>query len=321
MTSRLIITNGDAAVDVMKRAGLADHFLPWRDVLYEGPVLAGLDLTSLSTLRARFISDRGWGEPERVLHSFRERDRELERAGNYPRITLWFEHDLYDQLQILQVLDWFCHHRPDPAALSMVCTKNYLGPSSPDEISALMAHEEEVTTDQLELAHHAWSAFTAPDPIPWTSLLDEETSLLPFLRGAVLRLLEEYPHSGRGLSRTALAILRLIEQESLPPGRLFARYMESEEHRFLGDASFWFILNSLAGSVTPLIHTQPEPLTLPASSHQTVVITNEGRECLTGNRNSLDTHPIDQWIGGVHLTPDNRWWWDPDTQTVRKEEA
>ncbi|HJP25911.1 MAG TPA: hypothetical protein QF550_01165, partial [Arenicellales bacterium] len=85
MTSRLIITNGDAAVDVMKRAGLADHFLPWRDVLYEGPVLAGLDLTSLSTLRARFISDRGWGEPERVLHSFRERDRELERAGNYPR--------------------------------------------------------------------------------------------------------------------------------------------------------------------------------------------------------------------------------------------
>lgn len=321
MKPALIITNGDSAVDIMKKAGFEGHLLPWRDVLHEGAVPNNLDLASLSRIRARFISERGWGQPEQVLRSFRERDSTLQRADNYAKITLWFEHDLYDQLQMLQILDWFYHHRPDPTPLSMVCTETYLGLSSPDQIRTLEEYETRVTTDQLALAHHAWSAFTASDPLLWASLLEEDTSPLPFLRGAVLRLLEEYPHRGTGLSRTALAVLRLLAQQSFCPGRLFARYMESEERRFLGDASFLMVLNTLANSVTPLVKSDPKPLTLPASPDQRVTITKEGLECLDGVRNWLDSHPIDQWIGGVHLTPGNRWWWDPETQLITGEEA
>ena len=34
----LNITNGDCAVDIMKKAGINGDFIPWRDVLYDGPV-------------------------------------------------------------------------------------------------------------------------------------------------------------------------------------------------------------------------------------------------------------------------------------------
>jgi hypothetical protein len=58
----LNLTNGDSAVQIMQDAGLPGIFLPWRDVLHEGPVPTDLSLDDLSAVRARFIGhDRGWG--------------------------------------------------------------------------------------------------------------------------------------------------------------------------------------------------------------------------------------------------------------------
>ena len=55
----LHLTNGDCAVAVISQA-VSGAFLPWRDVLHEGPVRAGLSLEQLSAERARFIAEAGW---------------------------------------------------------------------------------------------------------------------------------------------------------------------------------------------------------------------------------------------------------------------
>ena len=47
MKDRLIITNGDSAAACMREARLDGEILPWRDILHEGPVPAGLDLEDL----------------------------------------------------------------------------------------------------------------------------------------------------------------------------------------------------------------------------------------------------------------------------------
>ena len=73
----LHITNGSAAVDVMHAAGLPGAFLPWDDVLHEGPVPAGLPLERLSAVRADFIAGLGWGTQAMVRRRFAERDRAL----------------------------------------------------------------------------------------------------------------------------------------------------------------------------------------------------------------------------------------------------
>jgi hypothetical protein len=97
----LNITNGDTAVEIMKQAGITGGFLPWRDVLHEGPVPAGLSLEELSKVRAEFISGRGWGDAETIKQSFIDRDNQLKSYQDYEKVILWFEHDLYDQLQII----------------------------------------------------------------------------------------------------------------------------------------------------------------------------------------------------------------------------
>ncbi|MEE9397714.1 MAG: hypothetical protein V3V31_11950 [Methylococcales bacterium] len=203
MKNILNITNGDNAVGIMKKVNIAGVFLPWQDVLHDGPVPAKLSLEGLSEVRAQFIIERRWGTPENIRKSFVERDSELKSFGKYEKIILWFEHDLYDQLQILQILDWFHSNPSRGIELSIICTEKYIGRLAPDEMKDLLGYEELITKNHLTLFSSAWSAFRSSSPEKWFGLLNTDTSALPFLEGAIVRLLEEYPNCSNGLSRTA----------------------------------------------------------------------------------------------------------------------
>ena len=243
MENILNITNGDSAVKIMKAANIPGVFLPWRDVLHDGPVPAGLTLEKLSEVRANFIIESGWGSPENIKQDFIERDNTLKSFEKYEKVILWFEHDLYDQLQILQIIDWFDKNRPKDSSLSIICVDKYLGMLSPEEMATLFQYEEPVTEEHYELSSEAWSAFRTDTPEQWVALLQMDTTKLPFLEGAILRLLEEYPNCSNGLSRTAQQALKIISQGEKRAGRVFGAFQDSEERKFMGDSSFWEILH------------------------------------------------------------------------------
>ncbi|MGB5436237.1 MAG: hypothetical protein WBM98_10140 [Maribacter sp.] len=317
MESILNITNGDSAVELMRKAGISGEYLPWRDVLHDGPVPAGLSLPKLSKVRARFIAERGWADLHEVEQSFAERDQILADFRDYDRVILWFEHDLYDQLQILQILDWFADNPPAAGSLSMICTEQYLGMCTPEQIASLIEYEAPVTDRQLSLAKWAWAAFRSSNPQEWQALLQIDTSALPFLEGAVLRQLQEYPDCDSGLSLTAQRALNILAQGERPPGRLFGDTIQLEERKFMGDSSFWVILQELLDSDPPLLEL-PEglQLTLPISPAQKLTLTREGEAVLAGRKNWLDSTAIDRWIGGVHLTSNTLWYWNPQASEL-----
>ena len=58
----LHITNGDVAAERIRGSSLPGEVLPWRDLLHEGPVPAGLSLDEMSRVRARFIAGSMWGD-------------------------------------------------------------------------------------------------------------------------------------------------------------------------------------------------------------------------------------------------------------------
>jgi len=320
MGNILNITNGDCAVEIMEKANIPGEFLPWRDVLHDGPVPACHSLEELSEVRAKFIIDRGWGTPQNVERHFIERDNVLKSFDKYEKVILWFEHDLYDQLQLLQVLDWFHQNRPKETTLSMICIDQYLGTLSPEEMTALFKYEERITENHFVISSKAWSAFRSGSPETWCALLKTDTNAFPFLEGAIIRLLEEYPACANGLSRTAQQTLKIVLQGEKRPGRVFAQYQESEERRFLGDTSFFAILHEFLESSPPLLKLPAgKELTLPTSPDQELSITPAGKEVLSGKRDWLDIVELDRWIGGVHLSPDNIWCWDSSSGSIVKK--
>lgn len=306
MIKTLNIVNGDACIDMMKKAGIKGDFLPWRDFLHEGPVLAHLSLEKLSKLRAQFIANYGFGQFDEIYEEFKERDKKLASYQNYDKVTLWFEHDLYDQLQLLQILSWFSEQNLKQTPLTLICTNNYLGESSSKKIKRLLNYETPIRQEHLNLAKKAWAAFCHRTPERWEKLLYEPTALLPFLKAAVYRMLEEFPNTKCGLSRTEYQALRIIANGTNNPLHIFHKYQSFEERRFMGDIIFWKILENFE-----------KYKVITKDEEQKMIITPLGIKLLKSEENWLNIRPMQRFIGGVSLNAQKVWCWDPDKREIK----
>ena len=324
----LIITNGDSAVDTLKEAGIVADFLPWRDVLHDGPVPANLTLEELSLIRAKFISELGWGEHEDVMNNFKERDKRLATSGDYEEVILWFEHDLYDQLQLIQLLDWFSQHEFKKTKLSIICKDEFVANSSKGRLLVNYSDRSEITSNQLASGYQSWLAFCSPNPKKIVEIITQDISYLPYLQSAFLRLLQEYPDKENGLSRNQSQILKIVQSNMTQPGEIFKESHKMEEANYLGDASFWQHMYGMNHCDFPLLQAEgSKPFFLPSSLNpdqeflqQRLILTELGQQVILNKTNWVEINGIDKWLGGVHVTRKTLWYWDNTKQILIKEE-
>src|ERR1700704_3247011 len=209
MRPRLHVTNGDVAASPLEQFLPNDDVLPWRDPMVEGPFPAGLDPAATAQHRAAFLAGPNL-EYDQVLRDFRLRDEHLASASRYREITLWFEHDLLDQLQILQILDRLASAEYADTRLSMICVNSFpgvdpfrgLGQLDPTQMATLRDKASAVTAQQLILARAGWPAVRSPDPRDIETLLTQALQAPPFLGAAPARHLQEFPSNSHGVGRT-----------------------------------------------------------------------------------------------------------------------
>ncbi len=315
---KLHVTNGDSVAGSLGESGIEGTVLPWRDVLHEGPVSEDPSDDELRVVRARFIADQGWGEYDEVLADFEQRDYALDKCRDYDEVVLWFEHDLYDQLQLIQILDRLTQIGPASTSVTLICVDRFpgverftgLGQLSPKELASLFPSRVFVTEATYETASAAWHAFRATDPtLIRTTLELYDESQLPFLLSAILRLLEEYPGRIDGLSRTERTALEELADGPRPFELLFERVNACENAPFLGDTTFRTVLDRIHHVPSPLIDVSKEEIT----------ITETGRSVLAGKADMVALNGVDRWLGGVHLVGrDVAWRWDTDRRAIAK---
>ncbi|HEX2077821.1 MAG TPA: DUF1835 domain-containing protein [Longimicrobium sp.] len=316
----LHITNGDHAAERIREAGVTGTVLPWRDVLHDGPVPAGLPLEELSEVRAAFIG-RGGDDLDQVRREFAERDRALAASRDESEVVLWFEHDLYDQLQLIQLLDWFAEH--EPRALTLINPPEYLGLTTSVRLAVLFGTRAEVSRGQLALGRRAWEAFRSPDPRAIEEVIRGDTAGLPHLADALRRLLEEYPSAANGLSRTERQALEALLGGTMALRDLYpAAHHQVEPVVWMGDWSFVEIVLALAAAQTPLLAFDDPPPAEESDGYEKtmrcrVSITDAGRQVLAGAADAVRMNGIDRWIGGVHLQGrEFPWRWDPQARRI-----
>lgn len=219
---------------------------------------------------------------------FKGGDLELCTHSRYDKVILWFEHDLYDQLQLLQLLDWFAENLSDKTQLTIICTDQYLGMVSAEQVELLWKFEVPVSEAMLNLARKSWSAFRLESPMAWQELTMSDTSALPFLKAAMVRMMGEYPDAETGLSLTEEKTLEILVNHDSSVTQLFKSYQETEEPRYLGDSSFWIMLKGLIDTQHSLVQLGPGDKLEPWSTTQIVSISQRGRDILLGKKRKLD---------------------------------
>ena len=79
------------------------------NVLHYGPLPEGLRLEELSNIRAKFIAECDWDSLENAKDSFRKNDIVFHNYHKSDKVVLSNCFELFDQLDLLQLLDCFAY--------------------------------------------------------------------------------------------------------------------------------------------------------------------------------------------------------------------
>jgi hypothetical protein len=317
----LHVTNGDATVPGLMGTGLVSAIIAWRDVLHEGPVPDVPD-DELRSIRSAFLAGDNAADIGTDAE-FAERDRTLaaHREGRY---VLWFEADLYDQLQLIQIAAKL-HELEVPAGrITLICIGEYPGIAHFGGLGELTSEQlrglpevagTTMTFAALEHATRAWAALRAPDPAGLGRIADTPSRELRFVAEAFDRLSREYPSTRDGLSLTERRILAAVSAGAGTAGGAFMRTAARETRPFLGVTWCFDRMTRFVTAPVPLLDAGPAAL--PVGHDTRLRLTDAGRRVLDGQDDHVALNGIDRWTGGVHLNGrEVPWRWNEGTESI-----
>jgi hypothetical protein len=324
----LHIANGTSTTATIEAAHIPGACCIWADPLHEGPVPGGISDDELVTVRARHLAStsRGSVTEEDVAQELRRWRAVIDDVDGYDELILWYEHDLFDQLNLIQALGHVRIRAAGQKPVTLVSIGSFpgrvrfkgLGELTPNELATLLDIRQPVTDDQYTLADRAWAAFRAPDPRELEALLGKDTSALPFLAPALGRHLREYPWTADGLSATERRLLELARASPIEIWSAFPRMHDEETSFFIADGSFWSIVVDLGSGARPLIDVNvvSDGTDLPRG---TIALTPLGRDVLDRRVDRVQEAGLDRWFGGVHLAGSGPTWrWDDEQKRIAR---
>lgn len=316
----LHIHNGDATADTAKKTTLPGEHLAWREALVCGPAPGGLPQEEFRRVRARHLSGSYGVNREECEKGLREQDEALARFSDHEEVVLWFEHDLFCQVQLIYLLDWFAQRELGDTKLSLINIGEFpgienfrgLGQLNDEQLASLFPQRQEVSTAQLHLGAKAWEAYSSPDAAGLITLLESDLSAIPFLKQALTKHLQRFPSTGNGLGRIENVGLALIAKGYRSFKSLFPAFARYESAYGFGDAQLYFELNRLANASFPVLTVRERVKGASMDSAQMLLssfeITKFGKAVLKGTEDFVTRNGIDHWLGGVHLEGDEAAW-------------
>jgi hypothetical protein len=334
----LHIHNGDCAANIAKQTAIPGEHFAFREALLDGPTPAEFKGADFRLVRARHLWQLYGVELNQGLQNLRAQEEKLASCPEHEEVVLWFEHDLFCQIHLIYLLDWFRQKGLGTTKLSLVCVgefpgrKNFrgLGELTPPEFASLFPARQPVTQTQLELAVAAWQAYCSPDPTDIEAFLQAEAAALaalPFLAAALAAHLRRFPSTRNGLGQIENRALQLIADGVNRFSDLFAKFGEAEPVYGLGDAQFWTAVRRMMSGREPLIEIEglaTEPIDIERKLLTPEIIdkakfkvTEVGKAMLRNEADFVFTGHIDYWLGGVELLGSrNLWRWDEEAKTV-----
>ncbi len=334
----LHIHNGDSSANTAKQITIPGEHVAFRESLIEGPTSLVIDGRPIDLypgawrlVRARHLAHAFGADLIQTSEDLRAQEEKLKSFYEHDEVVLWFEHDLFCQVNLLYLLDWFAQRELGPTKLSLIFIGEFpglpnfrgLGELNPEQLASLLDKRQEVSAAQFALATRAWQAYGSDDPTAIEQLRKSDTSALPFLDRAMLLHLERFPSSRNGLGLIENLGLELIQSGSNRFADLFPRFSAAAPEYGFGDSQFWLALSRLAAGRKPLVKSSSGNTLRDKSNSQfyetAFEITETGAAVARNEADFVKLNHIDTWLGGVHLYGQKDVWrWDENSQSLTK---
>ena len=222
MSSTLHITNGDRFTQKLKSIKLQGEIITWREMLCEGKTETSVGSESFWKTRFEFLNKnykitKSW-YVEKTLKEYRS----LCSHKQQDQIILWFDYDLYNQVNLLAVLSWLKNHRKY-AEIYLACsgkgdeTNTLFRLDELDDNQLIKLYENKVwlTQDDVEYADYVWQLYCSDNPIRLQNLTDFSIYNFDYLWEAIQAHLKRFPSIKNGLNQVENNILTLAAERKL----------------------------------------------------------------------------------------------------------
>ncbi len=339
----LHITSEQKTATTIQNSAIDGEVLVWQDALYEGPLLNDESITELSAIRADYFARLGWGEYTDILALYDKRNKVLESYPQYHEVVLWFDSGLNNQLQLVQLVNWFSRQNTGRLVLSIVSADRMtdvvgfvdFALLNKSQLEKLYRTKSELTNAQVAICHRAWDALTSPTPSSLLKIFPRDMSSMPYLKNAILRFVQQFPAKNNGLCKTEQLIVQALKNSQTSMENIYINVQGKEPIPFMSQAIFNAYLQNMIISQHPMIekHVIEKTEALEVSAldaeepvAEEVVIEQEYELRLTKLSGQITNNWVDwvqlnginKCIGGVHLHDGNIWRYNMESRQLMK---
>src|ERR1043165_9417066 len=123
----LQIFDGDSSAGTARNANLPGQLLAWREALICGPAPNNLSEAEFLEVRAQHLSSAYGADLNQVRGGLRAQHDALASFRDHEEVVLWFEHDLFCQVHLVYLLNWFAQRELGETKLSLICIGEFPG--------------------------------------------------------------------------------------------------------------------------------------------------------------------------------------------------
>ena len=247
----LHITNGSSLTNYLKELDVDGEFLTWEEMLCEGPTVAGIDSNDFFNTRKTFLNEVYNIEIDEK--EYKEELEKLNKLENVTEIILWFEYDLFCQINLIAVIS-LLHQREIDLPLYLVCsgrvegekTLKGLSELNPEQLIDHYQNKILLNKDDIDLAIALWRTYCGKDHNIFKPYIVKSSSF-PYMSNCLKAHLERFPDSKNGLNVLEKNIIEIVKNNNIKSKHHLMGYaLNYQGYYGFGDMQFERLINNLS---------------------------------------------------------------------------
>jgi len=253
-SSILHITNGDFTTKYLKKLKFSGDFITWREMLSEGKTTTDVGSEAFWKTRFNFFKTSYKITKKTFIENTLKEYRNLCNKKSNKEIVLWFEHDLFCQINMLAVLSWLNRYRKGHH-ISLVCSGKIedskkmfsLTELNKQQINNHFKNRIVLSQDDIEYADYIWQLYCSDSPLRLETVYKfNPMSPFHYLATAIEAHLQRFPSIKNGLNKIENSILETAEYQNLTSKKeLVSSLIKNEEVYGFGNLQYEHTINNL----------------------------------------------------------------------------
>lgn len=253
MTKILHILNGDSTRQIVQQTDIPGDLCVWRDVLSDGPATLDVGSDEFWSIRTAYMTNAFKVSEEEFREKMLAEFELISQFTSYAEVALWFEYDLFCQINMLALLHWFNQQERGNTKISLICVgreEGYeklvgLGEIDPALFPDLFNRRRIMGTQDFAFASDVYEAWCSEDPTDLETYTLLPSNEFPYLSDALQSHFRRFPSTQTGLSEIEQKIVDLIGSEENEERQIVGRLLQWQKFYGFGDLQFVQVLNQL----------------------------------------------------------------------------